>query len=67
MFLLVLTYTIGDFEIQEPSKILGFDNRIVIALLFVFPIIFMYRWASQYNLKNFGFKSKREWKKNREL
>ncbi len=66
-FLLVLTYAIGDFEIQEPRKILGFDNSIVIALLFVFPIIFMYRWASQYNLKNFGFKSKRQWNKNREL
>ena len=32
----------------------------------VVPIYFMYRWTSEFNLKNFGYESKAEWTKAQE-
>jgi hypothetical protein len=40
----------------------------VIILLILLPLIiyFMFKWTTKYNLKNFGYKSKKEWKRSQE-
>ena len=42
---------------------LSLYERIVFIGAFFIIIYFMHKWTSQYNFDNFGYKSKREWKK----
>lgn len=40
-------------------------STIILSLLtMILVIYFMFKWTTQYNLKNFGYTSKREWKKH---
>ena len=48
----------------ESSLIFNIYDFISI-VVFVLAIYFMFRWTTEYNLRNFGFKSKKDWKRNK--
>ncbi|RNJ76194.1 MAG: hypothetical protein D9C04_02245 [Nitrosopumilus sp. B06] len=57
-------------EFAEKSNVL-YDMAFVFGMILfgmgisasiVLPIYFMYKWASEYNVENFGYESKIEWK-----
>ena len=56
----------SDIEINEnviEDIIFGSLGVIIIAywIAQIFPIYFMYKWATRYNLDNFGYKSQAGW------
>ena len=58
-----------DQETLAESYLSTASYQIVAALVIVgllgveaFTIIYMYRWTTTYNLREFGFRSKKEWK-----
>ena len=50
-------------DIAEITVIILFSFLVLVS--YTLPIYFMLRWTTQYNLENFGYKSKKEWSKKK--